>query len=476
MLKRLIPLLCLLVIAILPTSQAAEIPQLESGATLSGKPTLAQFFGGASTDAGASFGHQFNPNQPLQVVGEIAIEPAHVGSMGNIYTIALLGQQAFMQDSSGNFQPWNLDVSTLVPFRENQVLSASESLQPINNLALGPFGIENASLSFHYAYSTDTDPGELFFNQSPLQLSIDAYDPLVNIFGQAKTIDTLVEDASRSREIPILIYLAENTGPAPTVLFSHGLGGDRFTVIYLAEQWSQRGFNVINLQHPGSDSSILENVPLTELAAAFEAAASLENSIARVEDVTAVLNQLEIWNADMDSELFNRIDFDHIGMSGHSFGARTTQNVSGQVSFTIPGETRDPRIDASVIFSPSPPGLGDTQAAFAAVDIPWMLMTGTLDESSVSDVSPQERLLVYPALPPGGKYELVLFNGEHHAFTDRALGQAQNPRNPAHHPEIQALSTAFWEAWLLNDNSARAWLDGSGAESTLQPGDTWQLK
>ena len=128
--------------------------------------------------------------------------------------------------------------------------------------------------------------------------------------------------------------------------------------------------------------------------------------------------------------------------------------------------------------SPSLPSFGDPEAAFASVDIPWLLMTGTKDDAPVKGVgsSVDGRLAVFPALPEGDFYELVLFEGEHHAFTDRQLNSIQNPRNPAHHSIVKALSTAFWDAMLLGDMSSLTWLRGEGADTVLETGDTWQYK
>lgn len=86
------------------------------------------------------------------------------------------------------------------------------------------------------------------------------------------------------------------------------------------------------------------------------------------------------------------------------------------------------------------------------------------------------RLEVFPALPPGSKYELVLENAEHSVFTDRALRGDRERRNPNHHWAILAISTAFWDAMLRQDQAARAWLDGEGPRSVLEPGDRWQHK
>jgi hypothetical protein len=43
-----------------------------------------------------------------------------------------------------------------------------------------------------------------------------------------------------------------------------------------------------------------------------------------------------------------------------------------------------------------------------------------------------------------------------------ALPGDKRKRHPNHHRVILALSTAFRDAWLREDNEARAWLDPNG--------------
>jgi pimeloyl-ACP methyl ester carboxylesterase len=164
-------------------------------------------------------------------------------------------------------------------------------------------------------------------------------------------------------------------------------------------------------------------------------------------------------------------------MSGHSFGAVTTQAVGGQLAASGRATFTDPRISAAIMFSPSTPTVGTAARAFGSVKIPWMLMTGTKDVVpflTATDV--KSRLGVFPALPPGGKYEVVLDRAEHSAFTDRPLPGDKEQRNPNHHRVILALSTAFWDAYLKGDTSARAWLDGEGPKTVLEKDDRWQRK
>jgi hypothetical protein len=126
--------------------------------------------------------------------------------------------------------------------------------------------------------------------------------------------------------------------------------------------------------------------------------------------------------------------------------------------------------------SPSTPRGGDAKAAFGSVAIPWMPMTGTRDAAIIGHADVASRLAVFPALPRGDKYELVLHDAEHSAFTDRALPGDRMPRNPNHHRAILALSTALWDAYLRQEAAALAWLRGVGPRSLLEERDRWQIK
>ncbi len=113
--------------------------------------------------------------------------------------------------------------------------------------------------------------------------------------------------------------------------------------------------------------------------------------------------------------------------------------------------------------------------------IPWLLMTGTEDIArlggdTIGATSVEQRLSVFPALPAGSKYELVLKDAKHPAFTDHPLPGDGGSRHPNHHRAILALSTAFWDAWLKADPAARAWLNGTGPRTVLEPEDRWQAK
>lgn len=307
-----------------------------------------------------------------------------------------------------------------------------------------------------------------------------AYDPLYVADGAGAvrhhTQDTVVDDRQRRRTIQVLIYLPVQPSRSPVVLFSHGLGGSRHCCSYVGAHWAGRGYVVVFMQHQGSDSALWQGQAPTAAGEALRGAAQGRNLILRVGDLAAVLDALERWDRTPGHPLCGRLDLQRVGIGGHSFGAKTAQAVSGE-NMAIGGTAwTDRRIDAALILSPSQAQRRSPAESFGAVRIPWMLMTGTADDSPIGSATPASRQAVYPALPPGAKYELVLNGAEHHAFTDHPPRRGQAPRDPRHHRTILALGTAFWDAYLRGDAAARAWLDGTGARAAMAPADRWQRK
>jgi len=307
-----------------------------------------------------------------------------------------------------------------------------------------------------------------------LRPAVAEYNPLQLLQRERPApVDFTIVDEQRNREIPVRVYLPAQTDAAPVILFSHGLGGSRNGCSYLGEHWAGRGYVCVFLQHIGTDSSVWKDVPARERMTAMKSAPSVRGTLDRYLDVASVLDQLEAWNSSADHRLHNRMDLTRVGMSGHSYGANTTQGVSGQAAPLIGKKYTDSRIDAAIMFSPNIPQRFAPETAFGQVSIPWLLMTGTKDTTPIRSTTVADRRAVYTALPDSiDKYELVFHDGEHHAFSDgERRGQT---RNPNHHPAILAISTAFWDAYLRGDSTAADWLQGTGPAGLLEDQDEWQ--
>jgi predicted dienelactone hydrolase len=302
----------------------------------------------------------------------------------------------------------------------------------------------------------------------------DVYDPLKVAGVEIVSKTFVVQDAKRTRDLPLRVYLPASPKPAPVILFSHGLGGSCDNNPYLGNHWAKRGYLVVFVQHPGSDEKVWKDAPVLQRMGAMKKAASFDNFLARAGDIPAVIDALTKWNLEEAHPLKGRLDPTRLGMSGHSFGANTTQAVSGQsyagqrVSFV------EPRIDAAVMMSPGPPAMGDPAAAFSPIRIPCLLLTGTRDDSPIGNMTAADRLKVFPHLQKAAAWQVVFDEATHMAFGERDL-MGKTPKEPRYHRAILALTTAFWDAELKGDPNARAWLKGEGAKSVLVPKDQWMM-
>jgi predicted dienelactone hydrolase len=290
-------------------------------------------------------------------------------------------------------------------------------------------------------------------------------------------------DSARSRAVPLRLRLPEGSAPCPLVLFSHGLGGSLDAGTQWGEAWAQAGIATLHLQHPGSDSAVLR-----EGMRAFRAAANGEQLLARCADVRFVLDELQRRAAE-----FPRLQLDRLGMAGHSFGSHTTLALAGQ-GYGRAGEQRlqEPRFKAFAAFSPSP---GDARVAeparsFGGVRRPVLCLTGSLDGDPLGAATNHDperrdnggwRRAVFDALPPGDKAELWLDGADHMTFSGQALRGLRRRRQRSHAASeqaerhrrlIEAVSSAWWRAQLLDDAAARAQL--AQAPAGLLSQDAWR--
>ncbi|MDA0590353.1 MAG: acetylhydrolase [Planctomycetota bacterium] len=284
-------------------------------------------------------------------------------------------------------------------------------------------------------------------------------------------------DESRSRVVPLKVYIGNSRTPQPVVLFSHGLGGSRENNAYLGKHWAAAGYVAVFMQHAGSDDEVLKSARAGQKLAALKAAVSAIASRERFADVPFVIDQLEQWNKQVGHELQGKLNLTRIGMSGHSYGAATTLAVAGQ-TFPLNRSFHDQRIDAFLAMSPQPGKGQEPKKAFGHIAKPFLCMTGTKDASPIDPtLKPSTRREVYAAFPAGDKYQLVFDGAEHLAFGD-SRGLRTRGRNPKHHPAIQEISVHFWNAYLKDDATSKSWLQSNRAVTTtgLGTADVWEWK
>ena len=284
-------------------------------------------------------------------------------------------------------------------------------------------------------------------------------------------------DDLRARTVPLKVYRVKAAQAQPVIIFSHGLGGSRENSPYLGKHWAAAGYVCVFVQHHGSDELVWKNEAPGKRFAALKKAAGLESFQQRMADIPFVIDQLEQWQADQAHSLYETMDLKRIGMCGHSYGAVTTVAVAGQ-KYRMDLHFEEPRLSAFFAMSPQPGNIPDQNKSFGHIKKPMLCMTGTKDGSPIDpNLKPSDREKVYAALPEGDAYQLVLKDAEHYAFGDHGSKRTKT-RNPKHHPAIQEISLQFWNAYLKDDTTAKAWLKSEQVipDSGLSDKDQWMFK
>jgi len=291
-------------------------------------------------------------------------------------------------------------------------------------------------------------------------------------------LDETWTDAARARAMPIRIYVpaGEAAGKRPAVIFSHGLGGSKAGGEAWGRHWASHGVIAIHLQHPGSDDALWRDRGSVPLKEALRTGMTPQAYVDRLADERFAVDEIGRRAASGDS-VASRIDPARLGMSGHSFGARTTQAVAGErLPLPAVGDRfRDERFIAAIAFSPSAagPSSGWPQR-FAGIRIPFLSVTGTRDGDPFdSSVPASQRTQVFRNMPPPDKYLLVLEGADHLAFDGGKLTLAAGGDVDRC---VRAATLAFWKAYLEGDGDAKAFLAGGGMTRALGAAGTFEAK
>jgi predicted dienelactone hydrolase len=209
-----------------------------------------------------------------------------------------------------------------------------------------------------------------------------------------------------------------------------------------------------------------------------QAAKDLRNSINRPLDVRFAIDQMEKMNRDK-GPLQGRLDLGRVGMAGHSFGAWTTLAVIGEVFVGVGGRESsltDPRIKAAIAMSAPVPGdKTKPDQEFGHIKVPCLHMTGTLDDSPIGETVAKDRRLPYDHMRGADQYLVIFTGGDHMIFSGRGR-LAGGEKDSLFQDLIRPATTAFWDAYLKDDKSAKAFLAVGGLQKLLGTEGTLEKK
>lgn len=290
-----------------------------------------------------------------------------------------------------------------------------------------------------------------------------------------------IDVARHNRAIPYKLYypVDDGGGPLPVILWSHGLGGTRDGAGFIHRFIAAHGYIVVCIQHAGTDSALWENKSGHPWDAIRAAKIPRRAVLDRYRDVPFAVDSL-IALAKTNAVFGPRMDFSRLGMSGHSFGANTTQIMAGQMlgfgrrQYSL----RDPRFLAGILYSPVPSynRKDSPRSIYGPIAIPLFHMTGTDDTSPVEGFLYTARLAVFDN-SGGPDQHLMILNGGDHMVYNGSRGQlAENPDRALHETLIRMAALAYWEAYLKGDAAAVGWLTGGGVARLMGAAGTYTFR
>ncbi|MBL6816732.1 MAG: alpha/beta hydrolase [Pseudomonadales bacterium] len=158
---------------------AAQLPQLAVAnasvidpvtAESSIQSTTAEFYAGASIDEGVSYVSCVDPLDSVDLESSLAVENDHVGSAGNIYVLAIVGEESYMLVGDV-FLPWDGLRDSLEPFATKD-LAGTETISVLDQVQFESAGIDQGELAIYIGYELISDTDKIYYSATPLRVDI----------------------------------------------------------------------------------------------------------------------------------------------------------------------------------------------------------------------------------------------------------------------------------------------------------------
>ena len=291
---------------------------------------------------------------------------------------------------------------------------------------------------------------------------------------------------SDSYELKTDIYLPEGiTKPAPMAVITHGFGSSQVNFDYLAEHLASHGYIVLVPEHIGSNTEYKEAFLRGETSVDV----SPIEFYSRPQDITYLLNEVE-----QDAELNQLINWEQVGILGHSFGGNTALAIAGapinqerinqvcqenEISLNIsmllqcrasglpPVDTnlRDPRVKAVVAANPvTSTALG--VEGMGKIEIPTMMLAGSKD-TTTPFITEQAHPFLW--LNTEHKYLGVMAGGTHGYLLNDTEQEGlasifPNPLPEVRRDYLKAMALSFFEVHLRGNEDYKPYLGSAYAQ------------
>ena len=101
------------------------------------------------------------------------VDPSHVGRPGFILVAAILSDQFLMLNEQGVFVDTGFNPNPFVPHKQ-KVLESAEDIVIARDLVPAELGIEEMEVDIVVGYGLDSDPSEVYYHSTPINLTIES--------------------------------------------------------------------------------------------------------------------------------------------------------------------------------------------------------------------------------------------------------------------------------------------------------------
>ncbi len=263
------------------------------------------------------------------------------------------------------------------------------------------------------------------------------------------------------RPLELRVTFPKSGGPYPVIVHSHGMYGSGDGVRPLTDAFARHGYVVVAPTHGDSMRYADAETRRRALGGSLDNTKSWDE---RPKEVSLIIDRLAELEDKVEG-LKGKVDTTKVGVGGHSFGAWTTQVVSGMTLGRGAISMSDPRPIAFLVISPSGIGGGVTKESFAAMRGPMLMVSGDNDRGRFEGDPGDYRRQAFQHATPGDK-TLVWIKDADHGFggingrsgARLSAGRLGGRSNPRHVDIVHQASLAFWDSTLRGDARAKAWL------------------
>lgn len=237
----------------------------------------------------------------------------------------------------------------------------------------------------------------------------------------------------------------------PLLVFSHGNWSDRQKYDNVLLHWAAHGYVVVAPTHVDGTSmarGIFNSLRYGQMGLIEK----------RIDDVQLILDQLSALEDNLDI----KINRDQIGLTGHSFGAFTAQQMIGAEAFeesiTVTGI--DKRVKAVVAMSPPGPMFDlITAESWRKVSEPMLVSTGTWDIEPTFFPEWQLHKMSFDNASGLNQFAMV-FEGADHYFGN-LICRPERPGPPQSDALnlFNAYSTLFLDAFVKGNEASKQYLE-----------------